>query len=121
MSTPTRRGVDLAAAHDGAVRELAARIAAGELDGDLPLLAAVINQRLGLLQAARSTAIVADLAIGDRVRINHAAKPRYLHGLAGTVTGWHGPNVVVQLDHPVGRSTTGQLRCPPLILDPIGS
>lgn len=121
MPTPTRRGVDPAAAHDAAVRELAARIAAGQLDGDLSLLAAVINQRLGLLAAARSTAIVAGLAVGDRVRINHDAKPMYLHGRAGTVTGWHGQTVVVQLDHPIGRFTTGQLRCPPLVLDRMGS
>jgi hypothetical protein len=121
MPTPAPRGVDPTAAHDAAVRALAARIASGELDEDLPLLAAVINQRLGLLAAARSTAIVAGLAIGDRVRINHDAKPLYLHGCVGTVTGWHGPNVVVQLDHPVGRFTTGQLRCPPLVLDPMGS
>jgi len=57
--------------------------------------------------------------VGDRVCINHDAKPNYLHGRAGTVTGWAGQNVIVQLDQPVGRFTTGQLRCPPLILEPL--
>jgi hypothetical protein len=55
---------------------------------------------------------LASLRVGDRVRINHHAKPNYLHGQPGTVTGWAGQNVVVQLDQPVGRFTTGQLRCP---------
>jgi hypothetical protein len=57
--------------------------------------------------------------VGDRVRINHSAKPNYLHGQTGTVTGWAGQNVVVQLDQPVGRFTTGELRCPPLVLEPL--
>jgi hypothetical protein len=54
---------------------------------------------------------LASLRVGDRVRINHSAKPNYLHGRAGTVTGWAGQNVVVQLDQPVGRFATGELRC----------
>jgi hypothetical protein len=35
------------------------------------------------------------------------------------VTGWAGQNIAIQLDQPVGRFTTGQLRCPPLILEPL--
>jgi hypothetical protein len=57
--------------------------------------------------------------LAHRVQINHSAKPNYLHGRAGTVTGWAGQNVVVQLDQPVGRFTTGELRCPPLVLEPL--
>jgi hypothetical protein len=30
-----------------------------------------------------------------------------------------GQNVVVQLDQPIGRFTTGELRCPPLVLEPL--
>jgi prophage DNA circulation protein len=30
------------------------------------------------------------LRAGDRVRINHHARPNYLHGQPGTVTGWAG-------------------------------
>jgi transposase len=37
----------------------------------------------------------------------------------GTVTGWAGQNVIVQLDQPLGRFTSGELRCPPLILEPL--
>jgi hypothetical protein len=94
-------------------------IARGELDEELAVLGAVINQRVRLLATARSMTTLASLRVGDRVRINHSANPNYLHGRAGTVSGWAGQNVVVQLDQPVGRFTTGELRCPPLVLEPL--
>ena len=37
--------------------------------------------------------------------------------LDSTVTGLGGQHVTVKLDQPIGRYHTGQLRCPPLILD----
>jgi ribosomal protein L21E len=89
------------------------------LDEELGVLGAVINQRVRLLATARSMRTLASLRVGDRVQINHSAKPNYLHGRAGTVTGWAGQNVVVQLDRPVGRFVTGELRCPPLVLAPL--
>jgi hypothetical protein len=94
-------------------------IARGELDDELAVLGAVINQRVRLLATAQSMTTLASLRVGDRVRINHSAKPNYLHGRAGTVTGWAGQNVIVQLDQPAGRFTTGELRCPPLVLEPL--
>ena len=101
------------------VQAVVEAIARGELDGELAVLGAVINERARLLATAQSMRTLASLRVGDRVRINHSAKPSYLHGRAGTVTGWAGQNVVVQLDHPVGRFATGELRCPPLILEPL--
>src|SRR6266516_6035494 len=101
------------------VQAVVEAIARGELDQELGVLGAVINQRVRLLATARSMRTLASLRVGDRVRINHSAKPNYLHGRAGTVSGWAGQNVVVQLDQPVGRFTTGELRCPPLILEPL--
>jgi hypothetical protein len=94
-------------------------IARGELDSELGVLSAVITQRARLLATAQAVTTLANLRVGDRVRINHHAKPNYLHGQPGTVTGWAGQNIAVQLDQPVGRFTTGQLRCPPLILEPL--
>jgi ribosomal protein L21E len=101
------------------VQTVVEAIARGELDDELAVLGAVINQRVRLLATARSMTTLASLRVGDRVRINHSAKPHYLHGRAGTVSGWTGQNVVVQLDQPVGRFTTGELRCPPLVLEPL--
>jgi len=103
------------------VQAVVEAIARGELDQELGVLGAVINERLRLLATARSMTTLASLRVGDRVRINHNAKPHYLHGRAGTVSGWTGQNVIVQLDQPVGRFTTGELRCPPLILEPLAS
>jgi ribosomal protein L21E len=101
------------------VQAVVEAIARGELDEELGVLGAVINQRVRLLATARSMTTLASLRVGDRVRINHSAKPNYLHGRAGTVSGWAGQNVVVQLDQPVGRFTTGELRCPALVLEPL--
>jgi hypothetical protein len=101
------------------IQALVKRIHAGDLDAELPVLAAAIAERQQLLAAAHSLITRASLRVGDRVRINHSAKPNYLHGRAGTVSGWAGQNVVVQLDQPVGRFTTGELRCPALVLEPL--
>jgi hypothetical protein len=101
------------------VQAVVEAIARGELDEELGVLGAVINERVQLLATAQSMRTLASLRVGDRVRINHSAKPNYLHGQAGTVSGWAGQNVVVQLDRPVGRFTTGELRCPALVLEPL--
>ena len=101
------------------VQAVVEAIARGELDDELAVLGAVINERVRLLATARSMTTLASLRVGDRVRINHNAKPNYLHGRAATVTGWAGRNVIVQLDQPVGRFVTGELRCPPLVLEPL--
>ena len=101
------------------VQTVVEAIARGELDDELAVLGAVINERVQLLATAQSMRTLASLRVGDRVRINHSAKPNYLHGQAGTVSGWAGQNVVVQLDRPVGRFTTGELRCPALVLEPL--
>jgi len=116
---PPPRPARVPAAPVDLVQAVVEAIARGELDEELGVLGAVINERVRLLATARSMTTLASLRVGDRVRINHSAKPNYLHGRAGTVTGWAGQNVVVQLDQPVGRFTSGELRCPPLILEPL--
>jgi hypothetical protein len=92
-------------------------IAAGELDRDLLALHEAITQRLDTL-ATRSTATaLLELSPGDRVELNHAARPKYLYGARGRVTGLAGQHVIVRLDRPVGRFRSGELRCHPLCLD----
>jgi hypothetical protein len=61
------------------------QIAAGELDPDLTAIAEAIRARYELLQTISSAKALALLNVGDRVRINHHASPRYLHGIHGTV------------------------------------
>jgi hypothetical protein len=116
---PQPRPARTLAAPADLVQVVVEAIARGELGDELAVLGAVINERIRLLATARSMTTLASLRVGDRVRINHSAKPNYLHGRAGTVSGWAGQNVVVQLDQPVGRFTTGELRCPPLVLEPL--
>ena len=94
-------------------------IADGELDLWVEALAEVVSQRLELLRAARDAVLMATLRTGDRVRINHSARPLYLHGRPATVVGLAGDLVVVRLDQPVGRFTNGEVRCPPGVLEPI--
>jgi len=83
------------------------------------VLAAAIAERQQLLAAAQALITRASLGIGDRVCINHSARPLYLHGHTGTVAGFYGQSVIVRLDQPVGRFVTGELRGPPLALDRI--
>jgi hypothetical protein len=58
------------------VQAVVEAIARGELDDELAVLGAVINERVRLLATARSMRTLASLRVGDRVRINHNAKPR---------------------------------------------
>ena len=115
-TTPPPGEADTAAG----IQALVERIHAGELDAELPVLAAAITERQQLLAAAHSLITRASLRVGDRVRINHRARPLYLHGQVGTVVGFYGQSVIVRLDQPVGRFVTGELRCPPLALDRLG-
>jgi len=94
-------------------------IATGGLDEHLPTIQAAIGERHRQRQRAQANKAAAQIAIGDRVRLNHDIRPLYLHGATGTVIGWAGQRVVVQLDEPTGRFTNGQIRCPPLGLEPL--
>ena len=92
----------------------------GELDLHVEALAEVASRRVQLLQAARDAVLMATIRKGDRVEINHSARPLYLHGEAATVIGLAHDTVVVLLDRPVGRFTNGEVRCPPGVLQPLG-
>jgi hypothetical protein len=113
-TTPPPGGPDTAAAD---IQALVERIHEGELDAELSTLAAAIAERQQLLAAAHALITRASLRVGDRVRINHRARPLYLHDRVGTVADFYGQSVIVRLDQPVGRFVTGELRCPPLALD----
>jgi hypothetical protein len=96
-------------------------IARGELDDELGVLGAVINERVQLLATARSMRTLASLRVADRVSHQPQRQAQLPARRTGTVTGWAGQNVIVQLDRPVGRFASGELRCPPLILEPLVS
>ncbi len=100
-----------------AERSLLDAIANGELDEHLTALADAIGARHHLLHTVRSATVLAELCVGDQVRINHTISPRYLRGLHATVTDLDDQRATVSLHRPIGRFHTGEIRCPPLTLD----
>jgi len=98
-------------------RRLLDAIADGELDHSLHALADAVHARLHLLHTVQAATALAQLCIGDEVRINHTVKPRYLHGARGRVIDIDDHTATVCLHRPIGRFTSGQIRCPPLALD----
>lgn len=101
-------------------RSLLESIASGELDLHLPAIARAIDARLHLLHTMESIDALAALVVGDHVRINQHARPRYLQGLHATVIDVDEQTATISLQRPVGRFTSGRLRCPPLVLDRLG-
>jgi hypothetical protein len=95
-------------------------IAAGDLDEHLVALADAVQARRTLLHTVRSANAIAELCIGDPVRINRNVRPGYLHGEHGVIVDLHDDAVTVRLLRPVGRFHGGELCCPPLALDKLG-
>lgn len=98
-------------------RSLLDAIADGKLDDHLTALAEAVEARRRLLHTVRSATALAVLRAGDEVRINHTVSPRYLAGLHGTVIEVDDHAATVRLPGPVGRFSSGRVRCPPLTLD----
>lgn len=101
-------------------RLLLDQIASGALDSHLTRIAEAIRARSMLLQTIASAKALAELTVGDRIRINSHATPRYLHGIEGTVVDLDEESATVCVHRPVGRFKSGEIRCPPLVLDRLG-
>jgi hypothetical protein len=117
-----RRPTPLAAPmHTGLTDEperlLLDQIAQGALDPHLTAIAQATRARYELLQTVSSAKALAQLTVGDALRINNHARPRYLQGLHGRVIELDQESASICLHQPVGRFTSGQVRCPPLTLD----
>jgi len=93
------------------------QIAAGGLDAHLVAVAEAVHARHELLRTVNSQKALAMLNVGDRVRINHQASPRYLHGVHGVVVELDQHAAVVCVHRPIGRFKSGEIRCPALVLD----
>ena len=107
-------------AADTPIATLVARIGSGQLDAGLSVLIDAINARVRIVVDLRTHEALAQLTVGTRVRLNHTVSPRYLHGCHGEVHDIDGDHVVVCLDVPVGRFTSGHVRCSPLALERTG-
>jgi hypothetical protein len=91
-------------------------IADGDLDEHLAALADAVHARRELLHTVRAATALAELCIGDAVRINRHIRPRYLSGEHGEITELDDHWVTVRLLRPIGRFRSGEIRCPPLAL-----
>jgi hypothetical protein len=98
-------------------RLLLDQIAAGELDHHLVAIADAVHARRALLHTVRAATAIAELCIGDPVRINRNVRPGYLQGEHGVIIDLDDHGVTVRLLRPIGRFRSGELRCPPLALD----
>ena len=83
----------------------------------LTAIADAVHARRHLLHTVRSATALAELCIGEVVRINDTVSPQYLHGAYATVVEIDDRTATVQLQRPVGRFRSGQIRCPALALD----
>lgn len=101
-----------------AIRErlLLQAIADGELDPHLEALAQAIHARRHLLHTVATHTALAQLCVGDEVQIDNTVRPQYLRGLRGSVLEIDDERVTICVHRPVGRFTSGEIRCPPLIL-----
>ncbi|MEW6476974.1 MAG: hypothetical protein AB1679_32355 [Actinomycetota bacterium] len=106
-------------APDTSTERLVARIRDGHLDTELPALIDAINERVRILDELQTHRSLAQLSVGTRVRLNDAVSPRYLQGQCGEVHDINDDHVVVCLDTPVGRFTSGHIRCSPRVLERI--
>jgi hypothetical protein len=92
-------------------------IAAGELDQHLVAIADAVHARRVLLHTVKAATAIAELCIGDQVRINRSVRPGYLHGEHGVIIDLDDHAATVRLIRPLGKFRSGEVRCPPLALD----
>ena len=101
------------------ITALAAAIRNGTLDSDLADLVDAINDRRAKTEVDQTRQALQRLTVGDRVRLDHHVRPKYLQGAPGTIHHLDHTTVVVKLDTPVGKFTDGHINCSPRALHPI--
>ena len=72
----------------------------GDLDAKLDLLESAVLERKSKI---RSATTIADLSVGNKVKINERCGTRYLRGETGVVVGIRRTKLVVHFDNPTGR------------------
>lgn len=102
-------------------RQLLDAIASGELDQHLVAIADAVRARRELLHTVRSAHAIAQLCVGDTVMFNGNIRPRYLQHEAAGITALDERQITVRLWRRVGRFGDGEVRCPPLALQLVGS
>lgn len=94
---------------------LVAEILAGEHDGDFDAIRAAIQTRERMLRPAKANSF----CIGDEVRFNSHARPKYLVGVKGVVKKVNPSSVVVSIGADGGRFANSEPRAPIEIVDKV--
>ncbi len=105
---------------DEGVEALLDALMLGVLDDYLDHIAAIVKIRRDMIAGVTNLVAQSLLNPGDRVEFNETAKPRYLVGQVGVITGKELERCVVQLDEPVGRFTSGEVKARAIQLRPLG-
>ena len=79
---------------------LATQIAMGHHDSDLDAIHYAAADRRAVLRRQRGSAVLASVLRGDRVRLSHDCRPKYIAGAVGVVKKVVGDKVVIDLDQP---------------------
>jgi hypothetical protein len=95
------------------IKEILSLVYDGSLDSDLTALTAAINARQWMIKP------VYRFKIGDKVRFNETASPRYIIGHTATVMGLNPKSCQVILDEDCGKFRKGQsVKAPNSIIQP---
>jgi len=110
---------------------IVARITMGEFDAQLDVMTAAICLRKTMLGKPTQSFMppivqrverksIYDFKVGDRVRFNQRANPKYLIGTEATVTGRKRTKVTIKLDAAAGRfGGESNITCPTSIIDKV--
>ncbi|MGC8463180.1 MAG: hypothetical protein ACP5P9_05875 [Acidimicrobiales bacterium] len=78
-----------------------------------------INRHMAVIGNQRKQRVLASFALHDRVRFADNAKPQYLRGATGEIHEFCEDKIVVCPGRPLGKFTSGYVRCPPEVLERI--
>lgn len=98
------------------IDELFEDITDGKLDKHLNVLTDIIIERRKVVAGQKLN----QFQIGDVVKFNMLAKPKYLKGERATITGFANKRVWIKLEKPAGRFFSGRaISCPTGIIDKV--
>ena len=98
-------------------KEIITSILSGDQDGDEDRIIEALKIRRKALESMK----VLELRVGDKVRFNSGANPKYLVGIVGTIIKKNKTRVVVQLVDNAGKFSHDAPSCPISIIDKVES
>lgn len=115
VEVPTKKPDTVSMNNTITAADINAAILNGSMDDHLEMFRDVISRR----KDRKGEHKFYDIRIGDEVRFNSTTNPTYLRGAKGKLVEKLNKNVVVLLDHPVGRFS-GWIRTSPNLIEKVG-